>query len=52
MKVGVLYRGRVGKYARLWWNVGGDAVSSVWSSKKSTKIKREGDGAMAIGGRH
>jgi hypothetical protein len=31
MKVGVLDRRRVGKDMRLWWNVWGDAVSSVWS---------------------
>ncbi len=29
MKVGVLDRGIVRKDAQLWWNVWGDAVSSV-----------------------
>jgi hypothetical protein len=34
------------------WNVWGDAILSVWSSNKWTKIMREEDEAMAVGCHH
>ena len=51
LKVG-LDDGGVGEDARQGQNVWGDAVSSVRSSNKWTKIMREEDGAMAVGCRH
>ena len=51
LKVG-LDDGGVGEDARQGRNVWGDAVSSVRSSNKWTKIMREEDGAMAVGRRH
>ncbi|KAL3808053.1 hypothetical protein ACHAXA_001903 [Cyclostephanos tholiformis] len=44
--------GGVGEDARQGRNVWGDAVSSVRTSNKWTKIMREEDGAMAVGCRH
>jgi hypothetical protein len=52
MKVGILIEGESGRTRSCGGTCGGMPCCLFGCRIKSAKIKREGDGAMAVGGRH